>query len=193
MRLIALFLMFVLVGLPTSANPELAPTQIDIGGGDVMDVIGDWTLLPDRSDGARTRGIRLTRHGPALDQVWIIEGLRPGQAIVEASVDTRDGPKLSDRRAFGETEAAILLAGSYTALGWMASGALDVTALPQEHAFAYDVRATVTDALGNKRITQALARQGDDGRVDLVIIAAEALIYWPRIEADALAMLDALQ
>lgn len=175
------------------AVPEMAPAQIALGDGDMLEVVGDWTLLAPGSDGARTRGTRLTRHGAGLDKVWIIEGLRPGQAIVEASFDTRDGPKLSDARPFGETQAAMLLAGSYTALNWMASGTVDVSALPPSHAFEIQVRADLTDALGNARVTRALARQGEDGRVDLIIIAAEASLYWPRIEADALAMLAALQ
>lgn len=90
-RVCAAFITISALAACTSAAPRLAGPTISIGGAETLPLPGAWTRL---QDGPVHRGERLTRLGSQMDLIWLAEGLRPGQRIVEASLETRDGPFL---------------------------------------------------------------------------------------------------
>ena len=177
-------LALLLAGCATPQAPDISPSILKFEAQAPLSIRGNWALLEGEHDGRRTRGRHLTRHGEMLDRVWLVEGVRTGQRLVEASEDTRDGPPYSGR------DLQDLVQGSLWALGY---GGVAWDSPPDAGGGVWGVRArfiTVNDD-GLEYSGAMRARQRGD-RLDLAIWIAESGVYAPRIEADADAILDQL-
>lgn len=184
MRTLAIGLIMCMGACASQPEGDLAPGYLQSTYTPPFSVLGDWTHLRDSADGRATRGQHLTRHGLSLDRVWVIPDVRPGQRIVEASELTRDGPEWSagDLKGFME--------GSLWALGYGGVSWQDMPAAGNGDWGPLVAFNTVTDR--GLAYRGALRARIKASGLDLVVWCAEAGVYAPRTEADALAMLERL-
>ncbi|MEO0816195.1 MAG: hypothetical protein AAFX86_02700 [Pseudomonadota bacterium] len=184
MRSLWSFFLLCLSGCSAVPDVELAPQYLQSTFRPPFTVQGAWSHFPDALDGRTTRGQHLTRHGLALDRVWVVSGLRPGQRLVEASAETHDGPIWQGEVLQKHIE------GSLWALGY---GGVSWSSSPSPGPGNWGPM-TNFEALTDRGLSYqgAMRARLVNDRLDLVIWIAEAGVYAPRTQADAYAMLAGL-
>lgn len=166
-----------------SAPVALAPAQIEIAG-QTASLSGPFTRLPASPV---YQGKRLTRLGHEVDLIWIIEGARPGQRLVEASADTADGPVLDALE--GDLPSGFILE-TLKAAGYGhgdPSGPVQLSPL-----WSPGESFRLATPSGLSYVAEVRTRERE-GRLDLVIAVAVESPVASAIRADQSALLSSLQ
>ena len=175
-----------LIAAACTETVTLAPAGVYSAGGYAFDLQRDWSHIPEGLDRAVTVD-QLTVDGPRLNQVYLIDGLADGAAMVERADEEDPAPAF--RAGMSELEIVEFLTDSLSALGMQDVAAENVR--PASFAGAPGVRFDFTAARDNGLTLRGTAAASSAGEaLDGLVFIAPAEHYFGYYRAEVDAMFD---
>ena len=176
-------------GLLAAACTEtvtLAPAGVYSASSYAFDLQRDWSHIPDGLAPSVTVD-QLTVDGPQLNQVYIIEQLADGAALIETAEE--DDPAPAFRAGMTELDVVEFLTDSLSAVGLEDVAAEDVR--PAPFAEASGVRFEFTARRANGLAVRGAAAASSAGdSLDGLVFLAPAEHYFTRYQSEVEAMFD---